>query len=215
MGCAALLAAVTLLGGCSGGAEPLGNPSTPVATITQDTTPAPSEVPATDTTSQEAPQGGESSAPPADRVSAACPLLDPAFLNDTLAGQKTTFGTDFEFVEPMNTTSERFCQWPESSTGLSLELRLEPTAETDPNDHSERAYNIDSPPVAVPQDGPGTQAVLLTDASFEDSDLDGFPYGYFFVQGDMTAYIKSVGLTIEPESLRDIADEVSRRMLEA
>lgn len=211
----ALMVALTMVAGCSGAVDP--TPNSPASgetavessdTVTQDESsdPAASEPTKEESANADPPGGGPGSA---------CATLDPEYLTKAMTGQKTTFGTDFKFAEPLNTTNDEFCQWKEMNTGMSLELTLLPTAETDTTDHSQRMYNLDSPPVAVPQDGPGTDAVLLTDTTFESEDLEAFAFGFFFVQGDMTAYVKSVGLSITPEFLRVIAEEVSRRLLAA
>ncbi len=123
-------------------------------------------------------------------------MLDPAFLNELLEGETTLFGTPYEFQEPLTAGPSDFCAWKEGSTSLSLQVTLEPAATSEIDDHSGRAYNIDVDPVPVPQDGPGTSAVLLTDPAFEGSGEGDFAYGYFFVAGRRHGVRESVGLDL-------------------
>lgn len=67
-------------------------------------------------------------------------------------------------------------------------------------------------PVAVPQDGPGTSAVLLTDPAFDSSSDEDFAYGYFFVADEVTVFAESVGLDLGAEMLRAMADEAADRI---
>ncbi len=142
----------------------------------------------------------------------ACSLLDEDFLNETLDGQTTNFGDPFQFQAPLGTEPAATCSWKDSS-GLSVQLTIEPTAEAETDDHSGRAYNIDEEPTVEPQDGPGEKAVLLIDKAFDDLGSDGFPYGYFFVEGDDTVFIETVGLDVSAAALRTFADEADRRLL--
>ena len=67
-------------------------------------------------------------------------------------------------------------------------------------------------PVPVPQNGPGTSAVLLTDPAFEGRGEGDFAYGYFFVQDDVTVFVESVGLDFGASNLRAMADEAASRL---
>lgn len=142
----------------------------------------------------------------------ACSLLDEDFLDDTLDGSTNNFGEPFDFQAPSSPAPSATCSWTDTS-GLSVQLTVEPTAESETQDHSGRAYNIDVEPTVEPQDGPGTDAVLLVDTAFDDLGSDGFPYGYFFVEGDDAVFIETVGLDVGAEALRAFADEADRRLL--
>ena len=129
-----------------------------------------------------------------------------------MQGATTMVGTPFEFQQPLSTAPGAFCSWPEASTGLSLQLTLEPTATSAIDDHSGRAHNLDVEPVPVAQDGPGTDAVLLTDPAFDDQAAEPFPYGYFHVSGDVTVFVKTSGLDVGADNLRAMADEAAVRL---
>lgn len=160
--------------------------------------------------SDEVPDPESSEAEPA--VGDACALLDPAYLNGLMQGESTLLGTPYEFQEPLTQSPSAFCAWKEGTTGLALQVTLEPAATSEIDDHGGRAYNIDVEPVPVPQDGPGTSAVLLTDPAFEDSADENFAYGYFFVADDVTVFVESVGLDLGEEKLRAMADEAADRL---
>ena len=149
--------------------------------------------------------GSSTDAPVAD----ACAALDDVYLDETLAGVESTFGGPLDFQPSIQESPSAFCSWTDATSGLSLQLTLEPAAAADVDDHGERAYNIDVEPVVEPQDGPGTKAVLLLDDAFADLGGDPFAYGYFFVLDDVTAFIETVGLEIGADNLRVLADEVA------
>ncbi len=95
---------------------------------------------------------------------------------------------------------------------MSISVRLEDAAIAPIDDHSGRAYNIDSEPLVVPQDGPGESAVILVDTAFADLREDeGFAYAYFFVQDGAAILVRTTGLEIGRDNLRVLADEVSAR----
>ncbi len=147
-------------------------------------------------------------------IADACALLDEAFLDQALAGVESTFGGPLDFQEPLQESPSAFCSWKDASNGLSIQLTIEPTATAETDDHSGRSYNIDVEPVVEPQDGPGTKAVLLIDTAFSDLlDDDGLAYGYFFVEGEVTAFVETVGLDMGAENLRVLAEEVDARLL--
>ncbi|MEO7422692.1 MAG: hypothetical protein ABIU87_09895 [Ornithinibacter sp.] len=165
----------------------------------------PAASPSAESVSPQAPTSEE----PAPVGGDACALLEPAVLDAVMEGEKTMLGTAFEFREGLPAPSGGFCTWKEGNTGLSVQLTLEPTATAEVEDHSGRAYNIDVEPEVEPQDGPGTSAVLLTDPAFKDSTGSTVPYGYFFVLGDQTIYVKSVGLGLDGAQLRALAEEAA------
>ena len=129
-----------------------------------------------------------------------------------MEGETTMLGTPYDFQEPLNSSPSDYCAWKEGGSGLDLRLTLEPTATSSIDDHTGRGYNLDVDPVPVPQDGPGTSAVLLTDPAFADSGEENFAYGYFYVAGEVTVFLKSVGLDFGAERLRAMADETARRL---
>ncbi len=159
-----------------------------------------------------APDTSESTEPAADASGQACALLDESFLNETFAGQTGTFGDPFQFQSGSPSPDGFTCTWNDGSTGLSLRMTLEDAATAETDNHSGRAYNIDVEPIVEPQDGPGEKAVLLVDSAFGDLGGDGFPYGYFFVQGDVAVFVETVGLDLGPDGLRKLADEASARL---
>ena len=142
----------------------------------------------------------------------ACALLDVDYLNSLMEGETTMLGTPYDFQEPLNSSPSDYCAWKEGSSGLELRLTLEPTATSAIDDHTGRGYNLDVDPVPVPQDGPGTSAVLLTDPAFAESGEENFAYGYFYVADEVTVFVKSVGLDLGAERLREMADETARRL---
>ncbi len=192
-----------LLVGCGGGSD--ADPAE------GSTSAAPSPDPTTENV-EEPDEPEPSEDVPAPTAGDACAVLDPAFLDDLLDGESTVFGTPYEFQEPVTAGPSDFCAWKEGSTSLTLQVTLEPTATSQIDDHSGRAYNLDVEPVPVPQDGPGTSAVLLTDPAFEGSGQGDFAYGYFFVLDDVTVFVESVGLDLGASNLRAMADEAATRL---
>lgn len=190
------------------------------------TTPAQTQARAAETSSESVPEATEESVPDdaqgteADTgagaesapVGDACALLDATFLDAATEGSTTMLGTPFEFAEPLQESPSEFCSWKETNTSLSLQLTLEPAATSAIDDHSGRAYNMDVEPTPVAQDGPGTDAVLLMDKAFDEVGGEGFAYGYFFVAGDVTVFVESVGLDIGEDGLRAVADEAASRL---
>ena len=191
-----------LMAGCGGGSD--------VAETTSDPTSAGAGQEPSTQESNKVPDSEPSQAEPA--VGDACALLDPAYLNSLMKGETTLFGTSYEFQEPLTQSPSAFCVWKEGTTGLALQVTLEPAATSKIDDHRGRAYNIDVEPVPVPQNGPGTSAVLLTDPAFEDSTDENLAYGYFFVADDVTVFVESVGLDLGEEKLRAMAEETADRL---
>lgn len=165
----------------------------------------------TDANSTEAPSD-EPTAEPAP-IADACALLDEQFLDQALAGVESTFGGLLDFQDPIQESPTEFCSWSDASAGLSIQLTVEPAATAETDDHSGRGYNIDVEPVVEPQDGPGTKAVLLIDTAFVELGSDGLAYGYFFVEGEVAAFVETVGLDAGGDSLRALADEIDARLL--
>ena len=192
---------VFLLAGCAGSSDD---------EATADPTGAASEQEPGAQDSEEAPSPDPGDAEPP--VGDACALWDPAYLDELMEGETTIFGTPYEFQEPLTEGPSAFCAWKEGSTGLSVQVTLEPAATSEIDDHTGRAYNLDVDPVVVPQDGPGTSAVLLTDPAFEDGTAGNFAYGYFFVADDVTVFVESVGLELGENALRSMAEEAADRL---
>lgn len=145
-------------------------------------------------------------------VADACSLLDADLLDAAFDGVESTFGGPLDFNEPLQSEPSEFCTWPVGG-GLSLSLTVEDASSAETQDHSGRAYNLDVEPVVEPQDGPGTEAVLLIDEAFVDSGLSGLTYGYFFVEGDVAVFIESTGFDAGSDALRVLADEADARLL--
>ncbi len=168
----------------------------------------------TSDTSDTSDTGSDEPEDPGETVVAdACSLLDADFLNDTFEGQTGTFGDPYDFREPLQESPSEFCSWKDTATTLTLQITVEDAATAETDDHSGRTYNIDEEPTVEPQDGPGTKAVLLVDTAFVESGGDGFPYGFFFVEGDVAVFVETVGLKIGAEGLRTLADEADARLL--
>ncbi|CAN5849839.1 hypothetical protein BH24ACT8_BH24ACT8_17340 [soil metagenome] len=194
------------------------------------TTPAPTESTVAETSSEPVPASSEESSSADDGQGAeadtedpggggaapgvgdACALLDTRVLDTVMEGSTTMLGTPFEFAEPIQESPSEFCSWKETNTGLWLQLTLEPAAISAVDDHSGRAYNIDVEPTPVAQDGPGSDAVLLIDTAFDEVGGEGFAYGYFFVAGEVTVFVESVGLDLGEDGLRALADEAASRL---
>jgi hypothetical protein len=210
--CAARLAVLALATAALTGCGDDGSDDTEVGAPVDETTDideSDDTAPATETDEPSEPEDDDGAVTGTD----ACSLLDEAFLNDTLEGQTSNFGDPFDFRPPLQSSPGATCSWKDAATSLTMQLTVEPTADSETDDHSGRAYNIDEEPTVEPQDGPGEKAVLLVDTAFGDLGSDGFPYGYFFVEGDDTVFVETVGLDVGAEALRTFADEAHRRLL--
>ncbi len=194
---------VFLLVGCAGSSD---DKTTADATGTASERERERDAPESEETPTQEPSGAESP------VGDACALWGPAFLDELMQGETTIVGASYEFQEPLNESPSAFCAWKEKSTGLAVQVTLEPAATSEIDDHTGRAYNIDVDPVVVPQDGPGTSAVLLMDPAFEGSTDGNLAYGYFFVAGDVTVFVESVGLEVGESALRSMAGEAADRL---
>lgn len=207
--CALAIAPLLLVAACGGGGgDETGDGDAAPAETTAGVSDA--ETGSSDTAPASAPDPTGSA--PTER---ACGLLDQTFLDETFAGQVGTFGDPYQFAAGVGSPDGLVCTWDEGSTGLSLQLTLEDAATAETDDHSDRAYNIDVEPVVEPQDGPGEKAVLLVDQATGDLGGAPFPYGYFFVSGDVTVFIETVGLDVGADNLRTLADEASARNAES
>lgn len=202
-----------LLSGCGSGGEATDPAAKPSSTTSQTATTTEESGSTEPSTLVAEPTDAKSSdGEPKSAAGDACALLDRAYLNDLMQDETTMLGTPYAFQEPLGESPSSSCAWKEGSTGLTLQVTLEPATTSEIDDHSGRAYNIDVQPVAVPQDGPGTSAVLLTDPAFENSSDENFAYGYFFVADEVTVFVKSVGLDLGAKKLRAMADEAAERI---
>jgi hypothetical protein len=152
-------------------------------------------------------------APAADIVGDGCALLDDDYLDTALADVESTFGGPLDFRAHDQIAPSAFCSWKDVSGGLSIQIKLEDAATSEIDDHTGRAYNIDSDPVVEPQDGPGQNAVVLVDNAFADVRGEGFAYGYFFVDSGVTVFLTTPGLEIGRDMLRVLADEAHARLM--
>ncbi len=104
-------------------------------------------------------------------------------------------------------TSNELCRWSYNA-GFSVAIRIGPVDESVPVD--ERRYNMGSDPVIDRQDGPGSNAVLLKDPTWDEKNPR--PYAYGFELDGKSISIQVVGMATSLAQLRATADEIAAKL---
>jgi hypothetical protein len=132
--------------------------------------------------------------------------LDPGpcpFLSDETA--IAAVSTPYEITRKR--VSNDACVW-NYNIGFEINVRVKPLADATPR--AQRTYNMDVPPVIGPQDGPGTDAVLFSDPTWDKSSPR--PYAFAFSLGDREVMITTVGTKTSLSQLRSAADEIAAKL---
>ena len=123
------------------------------------------------------------------------------FLSDEAA--TASVKTDWELK--LRESSNNHCYWSKNA-GFSIKLSIEPLATA--KLVSERAYNMDSPPVLKPQPAPGNNATILYDTTW-DKEL---AYAMSFEQDEKLVMIYVTGLKTDAQRLTTAAKEVASKL---
>ncbi len=126
-----------------------------------------------------------------------CPWLSDASANAAVVNVMTS--------EPMErrVVKSDECKW-NVNMGFAISIRSVPLAEA--VSPSSVKYNMDNPPVLEPQDGPGSDAVALLDATW-DADKPR-PFAFVFNADNRQFKITTTGVKTSVDQLRAVADEV-------
>ncbi|MEM9494561.1 MAG: hypothetical protein AAGA09_01055 [Pseudomonadota bacterium] len=138
---------------------------------------------------------------PVETSAGPCPWLSDETALGAIKTQKT-----FVRREVSNDT----CIWNYNS-GFEVSVRVEPLASAKPV--SERFYNFDSPPELSPQSGPGSNATILLDPTWNANNPR--PYAFAFEQSGELVFIKATGVETSVEGLRSVANEIAQRKPDA
>ncbi len=139
-----------------------------------------------------APSSGESQSVPV------CPWLSDA----SAAAAVDVVMKDQPMVRRAVTSDE--CKW-NVNIGFALSVRAAPL--TDATSPSAIRYNMDSPPVLKPQDGPGSDAVALLDPTWDANNPR--PFGFVFNADNRQFRIITTGVKTSVDRLRAVADEIA------
>lgn len=201
---AGILIAALSLAACGGGDK--GAPADQSATDTAERasesapdTEAPASAPAADVTLSTAPLDRHALlGHVAETIveTAPCPFLSDETAVATAKGDREL---------PRMEVSNEVCRWAENA-GFAVRVSVEPLATATPL--KDRAYNLDTPPVLKPQDGPGENAVILHDTAFDTER----PYAIGFEQDGKLVEIFVTGLATDPARLTAAAEEVSAKL---
>jgi hypothetical protein len=127
---------------------------------------------------------------------AACPFVS----DETIIA---TVQTDFEVIRQQ--VSNTHCRWAYNA-GFTIDITLEGVPGALPV--SERELNTGHDPILVPQDGPGANAVVLNDTTWDTQ----LPYAYSFEQDDKLIFMQYFGFKTDALLMRPAADEIALRM---
>lgn len=128
--------------------------------------------------------------------------IDPCpFVSD--AAILASVRTDFEITR--QEVSNTACRWAYNA-GFTIDVSIEDLAGAQPV--SERRLNFDVDPVLVPQDGPGTNAMVLNDTAWDTP----LPYAYSFEQDGKLVFMQYFGFKTDADIMRPAADEIALRM---
>jgi hypothetical protein len=119
---------------------------------------------------------------------------------------KASVRTEFEIIR--RAVSNTQCRWSYNA-GFAIEVTIEDILTAKPV--SERGYNIDVATVKEPQDGPGTNALVLNDTAWDKP----IPFAYSFEKDEKLVFIRYTGFKTNPEIMRPAANEVAARMSNA
>ena len=126
-----------------------------------------------------------------------CPWLSDASAN---AAVDNVLSSE-PMVRRKVTASE--CNW-NLNMGFSIRIQSVPVAEAASPDSI--TYNMDIPPVVEPQTGPGSDAAVLLDPTW-DAD-NPRPFAFVFTAGNRQFTIKTTGVKTSADRLRAVADEI-------
>lgn len=123
------------------------------------------------------------------------------FLSDATA--RATAKTNWT-LERRKTSNEQ-CYWSKN-TGFSVKVTVEALATAKPVE--QRVYNIDSPPLLKQQPGPGNNAVVLYDTTWDKEQA----YAMAFELDNNLIMIKVTGMNTDADRLTKTANEVANRL---
>ena len=127
-----------------------------------------------------------------------CPWLSDA----SAAAAVDVVMTDKPMVRRAVTANE--CKW-NVNIGFALSIRSVPLA--DAGSPSAIKYNMDTPPVLAPQDGPGSDAVAILDPTWDAKNPR--PFGFVFNADNRQFRIITTGVKTSIDRLRAVADEIA------
>lgn len=136
--------------------------------------------------------------PPSFSEPGPCP-----FLSDETA--IAAVSTPYEITRKRVSNGE--CVW-NYNIGFEINVSIKPVADATPR--ARRTYNMDVPPVIGPQDGPGMDAVLFSDPTWNEASPR--PYAFAFSLGDREVMITTVGTKTSLAQLRSAADEIAAKL---
>lgn len=125
------------------------------------------------------------------------------FLSDETALSGVT--TKFDFTRRKVANSE--CVW-NYNIGFEINVRITPVEDATPR--ADRVYNLENPPVLVAQTGPGNDATVFTDPTWDAENPR--PYAFGFTQNNQDIMISTVGVRTTPEQLHSVAVEIAERL---
>ena len=126
-----------------------------------------------------------------------CPWLSDASANAAVDNVMTSEPLVRRAVTPDE------CKW-NVNAGFALSIRSVPLAEA--ASPASVTYNMDVPPVLEPQSGPGNDAVVILDPTWDASKPR--PFAFVFNADDRQFKITTTGVRTSVERLRAIADEI-------
>jgi len=130
--------------------------------------------------------------------------IDPCpFLSDETAIAGVT--TKFDFIRRSVANDE--CVW-NYNIGFEINVRVSPLGDALPR--ADRTYNLEIPPVLQAQSGPGEDAVVFMDPTWDANAPR--PYAFGFTLGDQDVMISTVGVQTSPSQLRSVANEIAARL---
>ncbi len=119
---------------------------------------------------------------------------------------KASIQTNFEIIRREVSNTE--CRWSYNA-GFSIQVTIEDLLAAKPV--SERRYNIDVNAVSEPQDGPGTNSLVLNDTAWDRP----IPFAYSFEKDGKLVFLHYIGFKTNAEIMRPAANEIATRMSNA
>lgn len=128
--------------------------------------------------------------------------VDPCpFVSD----EKILASVRSEFEITRREVSNTQCRWAYNA-GFAIAVTIEDIATAEPI--FERRYNMDVDTAPSPQDGPGTNAVVLNDTAWDKP----IPFAFSFEQDGKLVFMRYTGFRTNAEIMRPAASEISARM---
>jgi len=133
----------------------------------------------------------------ASRSVPVCPWLSDTSANAAVDNVLST--------EPMlrRSVSADECKW---NVNLGFAFRISAVPSSEAVNPNSVMYNMDNAPVLEPQNGPGSDAVALLDATWDAASPR--PFAYMFSTDDRQFKITTTGVKTSIERLRSVADEI-------